>query len=637
MNPRNSWILVVLAAGLFAYIYFVERRQPPPPPVLTRIWTGTNVGDVTEVKIDLGNNQNIRLEQTNGVWQMTEPVIYAAQGRAVQHFLEALAQLTPRRLSAKDLQGHTDIAADYGFDEPSRTVLVQQGEDNKFLLRLGKTTAPGDEIYGQIAGSDDVYIISTDFLKYFPKDTDDWRERGFVNLGGDSFNHLTVTVAAHPGEPMELDHSSSNHLWTMIKPTPSPANSPLINSLLVDLVFNTHVTRFVPENPPVVLATVGLQTPQLTLTLSDGTNAVAVLQFGAVTNDEVYARASPQSPVVLVSRGSLTNWTEDPNSFRDPLLASTLASRVADFATNAFTIDEIGANNQTNFSIRKGTNGPIIYVVDSDQKTNLADGQQIISLLTNLFTLEIARPYTNSQAFAIKDLPLPESLGDFGLADSNLVRRYLIQETPLGGQPVVLADVMFGFPNTNNPGTICARRAQIGDQAVYAVWASDVARLPDTALQLRARQIWKFDSTDINKLIVSTNGAVRTLDHKEEFKWLPSVGFEDPVKSAGIEQLVSNLGELSAESWIGPAGADLAKYGLADRALHVQLIDKNNVTYSVDFGDLAPAGGGRYGAVTVGAQKWIFIYSAVDTQHLNDWIWLPDSPKAGAVPGTGGG
>ena len=293
MNPRNTWIFVLLAAGLFAFIYFVERRIAPPAPVVNRIWTGTADG-LTAIQITPEDHRTIRVEHTNGVWQMTQPVVYPVQVYAVDKFLQALTALTPRyRILGPELQSHKNASQDYGFDRPGYSILLEQGED-RFMLNLGKPTAPGDGIYAQRVGSDGVDIISSDFLKALPADADEWRDRTFAKLDDLTFDRLTVTSS---GTTLEFKHSATNNLWSMTRPTPSPADNGRIGNLL-NQIRTARVTGFIPENSPLDLAAAGLQPPQLELALADGTNQVLDLQFGRSTNDDSdeYRAGGPARP-----------------------------------------------------------------------------------------------------------------------------------------------------------------------------------------------------------------------------------------------------------------------------------------------------------------------------------------------------
>ena len=228
------------------------------------------------------------------------------------------------------------------------------------------------------------------------------------------------------------------------------------------------------------------------------------------------ARVGPQGPVLLITRGQLDFWREGPDAFRDRNLVSRADLRHD--LEQGFSIDVTGAGGSTNFALRCATNGAI-YAIGADQRYYNVDPRVLRQFLTDLVSLQIAPPDTNSApSFAVKDRVPTEDLGIYGLADTNLVRRYVLTATPSNAAPTLLAQLDFGFVNSNAPGTMFVRRAHIADdRAVYAVRISDFARLPVTALDLLSRQIWKFDPTKVVQLTVSSNGSTRILVHNGRY------------------------------------------------------------------------------------------------------------------------
>src|SRR4051812_40754014 len=128
MNPKNTWLMVMFAAGLFAFIWFIERQIKPPVVVVERTASGIDTNLVSVISISPRDSAAIRVERTNGVWKMTEPGFYDVQAYAVDRFLNTLGQLVPhRRITAGELQSHKDVEQDFGFGSPRYTILIQQG------------------------------------------------------------------------------------------------------------------------------------------------------------------------------------------------------------------------------------------------------------------------------------------------------------------------------------------------------------------------------------------------------------------------------------------------------------------------------------------------------------------------------
>ena len=138
MNPRNTFLLVVLAAGLFAFIFFYERHlsfAPPPPP---KLLADFDAAAVTNIQIQLRGQREIRAERaTNGTWQLTRPIAYPAQSLAVENLLNALRNLSPQdHISAQELKSKRNVNAEYGFETPLATIVVIQDGDKPRTLQF---------------------------------------------------------------------------------------------------------------------------------------------------------------------------------------------------------------------------------------------------------------------------------------------------------------------------------------------------------------------------------------------------------------------------------------------------------------------------------------------------------------------
>ncbi len=636
MNPRNTWFLVMVAAGLFAFIYFVERPFKRPAPVVQRVWTDMSTDLVTAIEISPKDSAAIRVERTNGQWQMTKPVVYPVQSYAVDSFLQELAQLMPRyHLGAKELQSHRDVEHDFGFDTPAYTILIQQGDNNAYQLKLGNSTAPGDELYAQVVGKDGVEVIGRDFLKVLPFNADEWRDTTFAHLTGTNIDHLVVTSAG--GTPIEFQ-INSNRMWTMTKPIRSPAKDQAIRNL-VQQTLNARVTHFISGNLPVDLPSCGLQPPQVEVDLKDGTNLLVALQFGRMSTngEELYARAGAQAPVVMVARGQLDSWRANLDDFRDHNLVS-VPDWLAAFRTG-FSIDALADGGRPLFSVRCHTNGTVTVSGTNGDVYPVEESAAIF--FAQLKALQIAQPYSNSAAIAAKDIVPPDALGDYGLAETNYVRRYEVKYTPVDGPPSLMAKLDFGLPNPAFAGTRFVRRGHFQEDAVYVVREADFDRLPTRALDFRSRAIWDFDATNVKFLTVSLNGRSHTLEHRGELSWVlatNSVGISNDEKEFGTEYVVENLlGKLRAETWVAPVDKEPPQLGFSELSLQLNLAFKDDQPpRRIVFGGPAEDGG-RYAIVTLEGKPWLFIFSEHDWSLLNQRLWKPmglsESPKE--RPGNG--
>ena len=602
MNPKNTLLLVVFAAALFAFIFFFERHVHPPEPVAIRVMPDFKAAEVTTVQIQLAGQLEIRAERTNGSWQLTKPLVYPAQSLAVENLLQAVAELSPQaRLTAQELKGRRTVNEDYGFDKAQAILIFQQAGEQR-TLRLGLLTAPGDQIYAQVVGLEGVNIIDADFFKKLvPRQANDWRDTSFVNLKGQDFDWLTV---ANGTQTFNLFREGTNQVWRMDKPVRTRADYPKIDALLLKLQ-NLRITRFVKDDDRADLEAYGLQPAGLELKFDRGTNHVLALQFGkSPTNDasQVYARRNGQNAIVLVPRESIAAWQAGFQEFRDRHLV-----RLSGGQPDTIEI----RSSEENFTVQRQANGawqvtqPIEFMAD----TNL-----MRAFITNLTGLEVIR--LNDQV-AESDAVLPDlDFPKYGLVTP--ARQYILKRSaPAGASNTVLAELDFGLAKE---GKIFARRADRPEESsVYAVKVEDFQKFPSRSLQLRERRIWNFSEDAVSRIIIRQHGQTQELIHKGTNQWSIAAGSQGMINELEVEVGAGELGLLEAGDWVQCGDRDRARYGFSDQSLQIAVELKTNgklETRKLDFGGSSPRGL-RYGEVRMSdGQNWIFEFSATTLDRL---------------------
>ncbi len=101
---------MVLALGLFAFIYFFERHWGRPIAVDTRVLPGLQPESVKSITIQLAGQPAVRAELDNGGWQLTEPRPYPAQAGIIDELLKEANGLAVQRVlqpagTARNSQG----------------------------------------------------------------------------------------------------------------------------------------------------------------------------------------------------------------------------------------------------------------------------------------------------------------------------------------------------------------------------------------------------------------------------------------------------------------------------------------------------------------------------------------------------
>lgn len=579
MNSKGTWIWIGLAALLAAVIFGLEKMATQPVVVPVPLLTDFKANGVTSVQVTMADQSAMRAELTNGVWQITSPIVYPAQVASIEGLLDVLEHLTPATIiPPNEVRQRPNADGEFGFVNPQATLTLLSGKGLR-LVKIGARTAPGDQVYVQVVGVEGVYVMDVDLLRALPRKLDDWRDTGLINLSGLIFDQLTVSNTT---SVLELRRDPAQALWQLTRPVPARANNPRLRESLQKL-HALRVTRFVTDDPKADADAFGLQTPELELTLANNTNVVARLHFGkSPPNDstQVFARRVGLSTIVTVPRALLEPWQGTFNQFREPHLVA--------LPTNVTQIEIRGAEP---FTVQRNAgNGWRVVGQELPVDAGLVD--DIIAALNRLEIVQFKDSITEP------DLPA------YGLTTP--VRQIIVSSSgpnPNGGTNVVLVALAFGGTNAGN---IFVRRAD--ENPVYAVAVAEFQNLPAAAWQLRARSLWNFAVGDVTRIVVQQGDRRQELLHAETNAWVlapGSSGILDGVRKAAIEETAHRFGELAATAWVGRGEENRSRLGFGTNGLVLTFELKTGAKHQIEFGGMSPEKY-PYAAVKLDGQTWFF-------------------------------
>jgi hypothetical protein len=247
MKARTTWILVLLMAGLFAFIVLFERhlRQAGEAAPPGRILPQLSAAAVTSIQVRPSNQLEICVERTNNTWQLTKPIVYPAHAPNVEGLLRGLENLAGQaQIPAGDLRGRANADKEFGFDPPQFTLVIHQGNYRHQIL-VGARTALKDQVFLQAVGTVGIFLVDADLLKLIPNRVDEWRNPVLIDLNRLVFDRLAVTNGA---KVFELQRDATNKLWRMTHPMQARADNPKIEDALQKLQA-LRVNQFASDNP----------------------------------------------------------------------------------------------------------------------------------------------------------------------------------------------------------------------------------------------------------------------------------------------------------------------------------------------------------------------------------------------------
>ena len=87
MNPRVTGIAFLLAAALFAFVYFYEIRgeagRKQAEEATRRLFPGVEADDVEWIALTTSDGVSARIERRDDAWVLTEPVAFPGDAFAL--------------------------------------------------------------------------------------------------------------------------------------------------------------------------------------------------------------------------------------------------------------------------------------------------------------------------------------------------------------------------------------------------------------------------------------------------------------------------------------------------------------------------------------------------------------------------
>jgi hypothetical protein len=586
MNWKPTGILLAAAAILFALIWTVDRpiRAQRLRAASRIILPGFDPSSVTNIEIKPRHASEIiavRTEGSNPGWKLTRPIPYPAQAGLIQALLSLLPKLEwQERITAEELKNEPEAQEKYGFAEAQVEIAVS-GPGGAHKILIGQSAIADDQVFLEVVGNPDIYLVNTAFLQLVPSDKDQWRDPALLNLAQTPFQFIQVRST---GKEFDLERNPTNNLWMMTNPVVARADTAKVNQLLEQLD-KLRARQFVSDNPKTDLEPYGLQTspetPNLDLSFWQGTNLAAELQMGLTLSnypDFAFARRQDPSNIVIIPREPVRAWQNAYSNFLDYHLISVSPGSIA-----AIQVQGEGGER---FSVQK----------QSDGQWQAQDGTTfpVDAVLMRDWLVAFTNITTQTEKTVATDLAA------YGLEHPLL--RYTLQAG--GASHSVIAQIEFG---ANKRGRIFERRAD--EKNVNAINPDDFGRLPHAAWEMRDRSVWSFGASNVVSLTIHQQGATREYLRDPNGEWTFAPGSSGPeVNWLQLEEGVHRLGGLRAVYWSGVGETNLPRFGFAKTNLSLSFEVKRGdrkETLEIEFGNRSPYSY-PYASVVKDGQRLIF-------------------------------
>lgn len=302
----NMLVLVVLLAGLGAYIYFVDSERPAGGVTDKEKVFAVEADNLEEIVVT-ADGETSTLRKVDGVWRLTAPMQAEADQSAVSSLASGLSALEINRV----VDENAGNLAEFGLANPRISVAFKAQGGASGQIQLGDKTATQSDLYAVKDGSKRVFLVQAFQESTFAKKPFDLREKRILHFERDKVDSFELTQG---GVPVQLARSGSD--WVVKQPVQARGDYSAIEGLLTRLS-SAGMTKLVElAVDPATLAKYGLDKPAVTLTLGAGSNR-ATLAVGKEEDGAVYARDLARQMIFAIEPGLVGDLKKSADDFRD--------------------------------------------------------------------------------------------------------------------------------------------------------------------------------------------------------------------------------------------------------------------------------------------------------------------------------
>jgi len=304
---RSTAVLLLVALGLGAYIYFESDRPPGGTPEPRETVFDFESDDITRIAVTAESGDRTVLEKTDDRWQLVEPFAGAVDVTEVVAMASSLASLEIQRVVAEP-EDAPDLSA-YGLAEPRIEVGVTTTTGTDARLQIGERTPTGGDLYATVAGSNRVFLIYGYLDGTFDRTTFDLRDKTILDFTRDQVDALEIT-----GGDQAIRLRQEDNRWSLVSPIEANADLGVTNGLVGRL--STGQMAAIEAESTDELEPYGLDTPRLTVTVGLGSSAATLLIGDTTPAGTVYARDAARDLVFTVNESLVTELEQGVDELR---------------------------------------------------------------------------------------------------------------------------------------------------------------------------------------------------------------------------------------------------------------------------------------------------------------------------------
>jgi hypothetical protein len=310
---RSTIALVVVLAGLGAYIYFVTSKVPEGGPTSDdakkeKVFAALQADKIEEVKVSTAAGDSTTLKKDGSSWKITQPSDLPASESDVSQLTSALGQADIVRV----IDENPSNLNDYGLSNPRVEVDFKAAGDKDYRkLFIGEKTPTGGDFFAKRNDEKKVFLISASQDTSLNKTTFDLRDKTLLKFERDKVDALDISSG---GKDMAIAKDGGD--WKMSKPVQTRADFGSVEGLVGRLQTVQMKSIVADSASPADLKKYGLDKPEATVNLGLGSARATLLFGGKAADNTVYARDASKPAVVTVESALLDDMKKSADDYR---------------------------------------------------------------------------------------------------------------------------------------------------------------------------------------------------------------------------------------------------------------------------------------------------------------------------------
>jgi hypothetical protein len=244
-SGKSFLILLLLAAGIGSYAYFVESKRDTTvdsttkhPKVLT-----ADAGKIAEIEVHAASGDVTTLKKSGDTWQITSPIQVDADSAQVNSLVSSLTSLESQRT----IDEHPASVAAFGLSPARFSVAFKQPGDSAFhRVDFGSKTPAGADTYVQVEGQPAVVLVSSYIEDTLNRGTFDLRDKAALKVTRDAVDSITLEPAG--GTKVAAVKKGSN--WRLTAPADARADFSAVDTIIGRLADAKIKTIVAPGSRP---------------------------------------------------------------------------------------------------------------------------------------------------------------------------------------------------------------------------------------------------------------------------------------------------------------------------------------------------------------------------------------------------